>query len=316
MFRRPQTSQRLRKQPRTRRVQAATALQMPRVVNVPKTAQQRRSRNNRRFKLPTASIKQVLFSARWISLGLLVMTVYALILTGLDEQFYLSTIPVEGTVAIPAAEIVSVSGLGGAHIFAADPNEAATRIAELPGVISATVSLGWPNEVLIRIQEDSPVAIWQEGTTQYWVMKDGRLLPARADTLGLLVIEAEVPLAMVADQPSETTQPDTETAEPTVAEAPQAGWSFVPQEVLAGALQLKELRPNIEKLYYRPLGGLSYQDGRGWRAYFGSGTDMVQKLVVYETLVSDLLAKQFTPTYVSVSNQDKPYYLATGGVEE
>ena len=85
---------------------------------------------------------------------------------------------------------------------------------------------------------------------------------------------------------------------------------FVSPEVLAGALQLKALRPNIDRLFFRPSGGLSYQDGRGWRVYFGSGTDMVQKLAVYETIVDELLANGLTPQYVSVSNQEKPYYLA------
>jgi hypothetical protein len=77
---------------------------------------------------------------------------------------------------------------------------------------------------------------------------------------------------------------------------------------MQGALQLRELRPNIDQLYYRPSGGLSYQDGRGWRAYFGTGRDMHQKLVVYETIVADLLAKGLTPEYISVSNQEKPFY--------
>jgi hypothetical protein len=80
--------------------------------------------------------------------------------------------------------------------------------------------------------------------------------------------------------------------------------------VLSGALLLRQLRPNIDKLYYRPASGLSYDDGRGWRAYFGSGTDMNQKLAVYETIVTDLLARQIQPAYISVSNQEKPYYLA------
>lgn len=86
--------------------------------------------------------------------------------------------------------------------------------------------------------------------------------------------------------------------------------AFVPREVLEGALQLRELRPNIEQLYYQPSGGLSYQDGRGWRAYFGAGRDMRQKLAVYETVVAKLMERGIRPQYISVSNQYKPYYRA------
>ncbi|RIK17338.1 MAG: hypothetical protein DCC51_12495, partial [Anaerolineae bacterium] len=84
--------------------------------------------------------------------------------------------------------------------------------------------------------------------------------------------------------------------------------AFVPQPVLAGALQLRELRPNIDKLIYKPSDGLGYQDGRGWTAYFGTGHDMHQKLVVYETIVASLLERGARPAYISVANQHKPYY--------
>ena len=98
--------------------------------------------------------------------------------------------------------------------------------------------------------------------------------------------------------------------ETAVATPISANIRFVPHDVLVGALQLKDLRPNIDQLFYRPSSGLSYQDGRGWRVYFGTGTDMAQKLVVYETIVEELTAQGLTPQYVSVSNQEKPYFLA------
>jgi hypothetical protein len=290
-----QQTQRLRKQPKMRHLQAAAAVPVPR-LSVPKTAKRRRKRNQQRFSRPIKVVKQVVFSARWISLALLSLTIYALVLTGMDEDFYLTLIPVEGVVSIPPEEIVTASRLAGAHIFAADPNQAAARIAQLSGVISATVTLSWPNQVLIQIREDTPIAIWQEGSAQYWITQDGRLTPARTATIGLLTIESELPPVAAGDGSEETSQVD------------QSNLPFVPGEVLAGALQLRQLRPNIDKLYYRPPGGLSYQDGRGWRAYFGAGRDMQQKLVVYETIVEDLLARGLTPTYVSVSNQKKPYY--------
>ena len=39
---------------------------------------------------------------------------------------------------------------------------------------------------------------------------------------------------------------------------------------------------------------------------------MNQKLAVYETVVTDLLARGIQPTYISVSNQEKPFYKASG----
>jgi hypothetical protein len=146
--------------------------------------------------------------------------------------------------------------------------------------------------------------VWQEGEAQFWVTGNGRLIPIRATVPGLLTIESEMPLV------EESIVPEGETVEADEAIELQANLAFIPQDVLAGAEQLRELRPNIEKLYYRGDSGLSYQDGRGWRVYFGSGTDMNQKLVIYETIVEELLARGLTPQYISVSNQEKPYYRA------
>ncbi|MCP5095472.1 MAG: FtsQ-type POTRA domain-containing protein [Chloroflexi bacterium] len=276
-----------------RRVESAAAIPGTR-LRMPKTARTRRRRNRQRTRIPVAGIKQFIFSARWISLSIVALCVYAIYLVGMDEHFYLTVIPVEGTISISPNEIVASSGLAGIHVFAADPSVAAERIAEIPGVISASVTLRWPNQVHVEIKEDSPIAVWIEGSNQYWITETGRFVPARSQTLGLLLIESERPLDPTIESPK--------TNQPSVV--------FVPDGVLAGAMQLRELRSNIERLYYQPATGLSFQDGRGWRVYFGTGTDMQQKLVVYETIVDELLAQDRTPVYVSVSNQEKPYYLA------
>ena len=123
----------------------------------------------------------------------------------------------------------------------------------------------------------------------------------RKSLLALLVLVAGC--ATGADPTTSTAPSTTTTAAP-----PTANTAFVPADVLAGALQLKALRPNIDRLYFQPGNGLSYQDGRGWRAYFGSGLDMEQKLVVYETIIEQLQGQGITPAYVSVANQERPFY--------
>ncbi len=324
-----------------RRVQSATALPLPEMA-VPKTARKRKRRNSQqRLRGPLSTIQSVVFSSRWLSLGLLAVCTYALYLIGGNDQFYLTFIPVEGTGTVSANDIVEKSGLAGHHVFAADPQEAADRILEMPGIISATVTLRWPNDVLIQVREDPPLAIWEEDGQQFWVGKNGELTLARTETVGLLKIISEMEAMAVRDdiaselaaeekEQARTTVADDKddgaaaddgsseesgTANETTADEGSAGEpeqvsdaAFVPEAVMQGALQLRELRPNIDQLYYRPSGGLSYQDGRGWRAYFGTGRDMHQKLVVYETIVADLLAKGLTPEYISVSNQEKPFY--------
>lgn len=273
----------LRKQPKIKRIKASGAAALPKVV-VPRTAKKRRRRNQRRYRLPTEAIKKFVTSARWLSLALLSVCIWAFVMVGQDEKFYLTSIPVSGNQTISSSDIVSKSGLAGIHIFGADPNDAAAQIDQIPGVISATVTLEWPNKVDIQIAEDSPIALWEQNGKRYWINDNGLLIPSRSESADLLVIKAEV----------------------DGREEPE---SYVAEEVLIGALKLRDLRPNINQLYFKPGIGLSYQDGRGWRAYFGSGPDMEQKLVVYETVVEDLLSRAVTPAYISVRNQAKPYYM-------
>jgi hypothetical protein len=315
--------QHLRKQPRMRRVYSSGAATMPNLA-MPKAAKKRKQRNSRqRISQPLSGLKGFIFNARWISLTVAVLGIYALYVVGGDDRFYLNYIPVEGAGTIQATTVVEASGLAGHHIFAADPQEAAEKISAIPGVITTTVSLHWPNEIMIRIREQPPLAIWQEGETAYWINENGGLTPARAETIGLLTIISEIPEGISAfaqttagDEADQTAADVPDTEEETNAtestegqeQEPGARAAFVPTAVLNGALQLRQLRPNIDKLYYRPPGGLSYQDGRGWRAYFGTGEDMHQKLVVYETVVTELVAQGLQPEYISVSNQNKPYF--------
>jgi cell division septal protein FtsQ len=274
----------LRKQPKIRRALSSASLALPKIV-VPPAAKKRKRRNDRRIQVPIEIFKNVAITSRWISLSVLFICVWALFLIGQNGNFYLSVIPVLGTKSIPQSEIVEASGLGGRHIFSADPSEAANRISEIPGVISATVTLQWPNEVNILVGEDTPTAIWKQAGKTYWINESGVLLPVRATVPGLLVIESE-----------QTTQAvDNESIDKTI---------------LIGARQLQDLRPNIDLLYYQPGTGLSYEDGRGWRGHFGTGSDMEQKIVIYEAIVDELLDRGLDISYVSVQNKLKPYYLA------
>ena len=316
--RRSEDKRRLRKQPKMRRMESAVPVAQPR-LKMPKRAKKRRKRSkrqNQQVNVLTTGLKQVVFSSRWLSLALLLLMAFSIYLTGQSDDFYLTEVPVVGASSIPAWEIVEASGLGGMHIFAANPAKAAEAVAEVPGVVSASVELEWPNLVNIHIVEDSPVAIWVEGEHQYWITQEGGFIPARSAALGLLRIESEVTKAeavtavLTASSEEAVVEEGLEPAEPTT---PAAQAQFVPQDVLVGALQLQQLRPNIEKLSFEPGSGLSYEDGRGWTAYFGSGDDMAQKLVVYEKIVEELTAQGITPVYISVSNQERPYYYGSGG---
>jgi hypothetical protein len=120
------------------------------------------------------------------------------------------------------------------------------------------VTLGWPNQVLIQIGEDSPVAIWEEGGRQFWITEDGRLIASRGETEGLPLIVSEMSIvAEAVAEAGEDTSPE---------EIPQTSLAFVPMTILEGVLQLRALWPDVMLFYYRPAGGWSFIDAQGWRA--------------------------------------------------
>lgn len=228
--------------------------------------------------------------ARWISLGLLTVIGFCFYFLGVEQTFFVADVIVHGSVTLSPEALIEASGVGGRHIFWVDPCEVAHRLVEMPNLLAATVEVGWPNQVEIAVTERIPVLAWDQRGQRFWVDEQGILMQARQERFDVLVILS---------QESEELTPGAR----------------IPIEVLEGALQLKHLRPNIVSLYYDRENGLSYQDGRNWRAYFGLGQDMNQKLAIYETLVDDVMARELQPEYISVINKEKPYYRVVQPVD-
>jgi cell division septal protein FtsQ len=238
----------------------------------------------------SSALRGRLVSSRWISLALLGLIGFGLYVLGADSRFFVRDVAVEGTVTLSPEAVVATSGVSGRHIFWLNPAAVAHQLLSMPNLLTATVEVEWPNQVEIAVTERAPVMAWDQRGQRFWVDEQGQLMQARQERPDLLVILS---------QESEEL----------------AAGTRIPNQVLEGALQLENLRPNIASLYYDRENGLSYQDGRNWRAYFGLGQDMNQKLVVYEALVDDLMARDLQPEYISVINKEKPYYRVVQPVD-
>lgn len=225
----------------------------------------------------------LLASPRWVSLLLLVAIGLCFYAVGREPSFFISDVRVSGNDTLADDALVRASRLKGMHLFWADAGEAAKRVAEIPSVLTATVAIDWNGQADLSVTERTPVMVWEQAGDRFWVDSEGRLMQARQQTPHLLTVFSQE-------------------------EATLYGGDRIPPEALAGARQLKALRPNIASLHYEQGPGLSYHDGRDWRAYFGVGVDMNQKLAVYERLVDELQARDVQPKYISVVNKDKPFY--------
>jgi hypothetical protein len=205
----------------------------------------------------------------------------------IDPRLFVDGINLGGASLVPGEEIYAESGIARQHIFWVDPAAAQKRLEGIPGIASATVTVKWPANVTIVVKERVPVMTWAEGDKKWWVDAEGQKFKSRGD-LGLLPITVDDAAGGAGDATGKTGR--------------------VAVEAIQGALQLKELRPNIELLHYDRQHGISYQDGRGWRGYFGVGTDMARKVAVYESLVDNLTSRGIYPAAISVENLKAPYY--------
>ncbi len=241
------------------------------------------------------------FNWRWVSLMIVAALAGLLAFIASNSMFRVTRAEVgwvNGDVKyVPVEEVFTVADIANQHILSIDPEVVRRRVLSSPSFESAQVVLGWPARVVIVVREREPALVWEQGADRYWVDVNGNLMQMRKELPNLVrVINEGQAIPFQCPGPA----------------CPQGAENRVtidPQVVL-GAQQLKTLRSNIDVLYYDPAHGLSYQDGRGWRGYFGIGTDMAVKLTVYETLVANLLQRGIQPVRIDVSNPNAPYYGA------
>jgi cell division septal protein FtsQ len=206
------------------------------------------------------------------------------------DIFYIHSINVAGLRYITKEEVYGLADIANMHLFWVDPTEVRRSLLRSPTIADAQVEVGWPpNMVQIVVEERQPALTWEQAGVATWVDLQGRVMRQRENRKDLVRIVAD-----------------------NAIEGPLGPNVQVPSEVVAGALQIKSLYPNIEMLRYNPNKGLGYQDGRGWEVWFGTGTDMPEKLRIYTAMVNNLLSRGIQPSEVNVVNPDAPYYRKLG----
>lgn len=126
--------------------------------------------------------------------------------------FTVQTVTLEGRAETAQKEIVRMLGIQrGDLMLYVDVDEARARIEALPWVQSAEVRRVWPDRVVVRITERTPVALWQMDGTVAVIDASGKPIsgedPARFASLPLVVgkgAETSVGalLALIGTQPN------------------------------------------------------------------------------------------------------------------
>lgn len=213
----------------------------------------------------------------------------------LTDFFYVRHVTVRGARYVSEAEVFRYANIADVHVFWIDPETVRRNIETAsPVIASARVSVGWPPDMVqIVIEEREPALIWVQAGVTALVDIQGRVLRFPPDN------EPRPALLRV-------------LAEPLI-EGPPGVDVPIPLEAVTGALQLQSLLAGLEALRYHPTKGLGFREPGGWNVWLGTGTDMPDKLLIYEAVREDLQARGITPVEINVAHPEAVYYC--GSVE-
>ena len=231
------------------------------------------------------------FRWRLVSFAMLVCLSGVMVLFFVSESFYVDSISVSGTRYMTRQEVYAFANVDQMHIFWVQPDVVRQNVMRYPTVADAQVSLGFaPNLISITVEEREPAIIWQQPDSEVWVDIQGNAISKREERSDLVRITTE-----------ERVLPPPSDDSPTI-----------DTDIVFGVLQLHELRPDVGTWQYNSVDGLGFVNQNGWQVWFGVGTDMPEKLQIYEEMSSYIITRQISIEELSVKDPDAPYTSRQG----
>ena len=260
----------------------------------------KKRRFNATLTLPRPIVRALPLPGKRIHIGwrLLSFIMVLLLGTGLYlfwtlPEFRVNAAHITGNQRIPTDEINTALALNGKPIFLLTPayiREQALRA--FPELASVEATFELPNIIAVNVTERQPVIQWQQDGGFAWIDETGTAFRPRGEAPGLIVVQA-------LGAPPAITVLEQDTLKP----AP-----FITEETVDALVALAPHVPTGTPILYDPVTGLSWTDGRGWQAVFGSGENMEVKARVYQAMVDWLLQRGIRPILINVAYPDAPFY--------
>jgi hypothetical protein len=226
------------------------------------------------------------FGTRWISLIALGLSIWTLLQIKTGSEFQIQSIEIEGAYYMSPSRIRSIAGIIGEQNFQADPTEIEHNLEAHPEILSAQISLSWPNVLGIEVEERLPVLEWNDAGRSWLISRDGVGYLRRSSPPELNRVHSLEKVLDIGDSLSPMIDPS----------------------VIQAAIELKAIIGDGRDLFFDKEHGLGFQDTYGWMAYFGSDGDMENKLQAYSKIVEVLLQNRYPANMVSVEELSAPYY--------
>jgi cell division septal protein FtsQ len=226
-----------------------------------------------------------LLTARLFSFVLLLIVIGLAAWLALDDRFYVNSINVTGNARVSAANIIEKSGVQGTHIFWLKPAEVAQQLLhDLPSIRSATLTCDFPADCTLHVEERQPLVAWQYGNALTWIDAEHVAFAAEGKNAGTLItIEATQGPALFPGQRAD-------------------------QQLIDAALAVAQAMPEVQRYRYTEKSGLEFSDARGFPVYLGLGSNMADRVMVWQALRAKLIEQDILPKFVDVRNPLAAYY--------
>ncbi|MCE7980983.1 MAG: hypothetical protein DYG89_07300 [Caldilinea sp. CFX5] len=244
--------------------------------------------SNLQLRRPTlAGFKR--WPASRIASAVILLVVIALITwvqSDLQWFVYREHVAINGLTYANAEQIYEASAVDSWNLFWLSPSAIRERLVELPAVADAQVALRLPNQVVIDIQEEPPVALWVTQAGNFWLLPDGTALPEPA--------QPKADLLQIIDHQSDAKAWNDQTG------------AQIDPGVLQSALALTTYLPDVEQIYFNAGYGLNFHlPNTGTWVYWGDGVDMEKKYTNLIGIERHLRTEGTQPKIIDV-RFDKP----------
>jgi cell division septal protein FtsQ len=199
------------------------------------------------------------------------------------DAFYVYDFQAIGLEGLTKGDLERAGEFVGHNIFAVNPGRVEEALSRIPEIRSARVSLGFPHQLTIHIQEREPVITWIAGSDLYWIDESGISFRPRSSRTDLPVVRD---LEQSAVQPGARVQSDGISA----ALALRAAWPDAPRQVDWSADR-----------------GLALTEAHGWRIYLGNADQMEGKIAILRALLAQLVSQNAKVRFIDLSQGD-PFY--------
>lgn len=216
-----------------------------------------------------------------------------------NDRFFVFEPQVRGNQRVSAEQIFSQSGVEGKSIFWVEPSDVAQKVAQVPGVETATAHVRLPNQVIIDVAEELPLVAWKTDQQEVWIGEDGWGMPSVGAPPPLILSDSSGTAAAPA-----TPDPAGDTRQPVDG---VENIRLRPQLLVALSV-LHDRRPDLKDLYYGSREGIYFRAPQGWTVYLGEDGDMAAKLALLDVAQQRLAGEQVAPKVVDLRQDNEIIY--------